>query len=202
MSDLTISGSNVTVQNVRVSGGILVQGSNVTIDHVTAQNVSISSASHVTVRYSDLGGGTEDAIHVTSDRGSMVRDVELRSNYLHDPRPSSDAHYDGTQVRGVDGLTIACSVYDGGPYRSQLNAAIYLEDANGGNSNVTIERNWLLGYGFPIFIDPSSNTTVTGNRLGGDIHWDTCYPNPKSTFRSSGNVWDATGKHVDLCGMG
>ncbi|HMM93440.1 right-handed parallel beta-helix repeat-containing protein [Phycicoccus sp.] len=202
VSDLTITGSNVTVQNVAVSGGILVQGSKVTIDHVTAQNVSISSASSVVVQYSNLGRGGEDAIHVTSDRGSQVRGVTLRYNYLHDPRPSSDAHYDGTQVRGVNGLTISCSVYDGGPYTSQLNAAIYLEDANGGNSNVTIDRNWLFGYGFPIFIDPSTNTSVTRNRIGGDIHWDACYPNPKSTFRSSGNVWDATGKPLNLCGMG
>ncbi|HMM93426.1 right-handed parallel beta-helix repeat-containing protein [Phycicoccus sp.] len=199
---LTITGDNVTVRNVHVAEGILVTGTHVTISHVTTPDIGISSAQHVLVEYTNIGNSLNDAIHVTSDRGRMVTDVTLQYNYLHDPKPPADAHYDGTQVRGVNGLRVSCSVYDAGKYTPQLNAAIYLEDANGGNSNVTIDGNWLYGTGISLFIDPSVNTVVTKNRLGGDLHWGPCYQNAKSKYTSSGNVWDSTGQPVNLCGNG
>ncbi|QIM21720.1 hypothetical protein G7075_12265 [Phycicoccus sp. HDW14] len=202
VKSLNISGSNVTVRNVKVTDGILVTGDNVTISHVTTPDIGISSARHVLVEYTNIGFSQNDAIHVTSDRGRQVQDVTLRYNYLHDPRPPADAHYDGTQVRGVNGMKVSCSVYDAGKYTSQLNAAIYLEDANGGNSNVTLDSNWLYGTGISLFIDPSVNTVATKNRIGGDLHWGPCYQNSKSKYTSSGNVWDATDKAVNLCGNG
>jgi hypothetical protein len=204
VDDIEIRGSHVTVRNVSVAGNILVTGDNAMIDHVTAQGVAISSASGTTLQYSNIGYSKEDGIHITSDRGRMIRNAVLRYNYVHHPRVPSDAHYDGTQVRGVNGLTIDCSVYDPGQFQWTLNAAVYLEDANGGDTNVRVTNNWLYGHAFPVMVD-AGTSTFTKNRIGGDIKWDVCYPAKglnSSNFSSSGNVWDATNAKLNLCGMG
>ncbi len=199
VSDLTIEGDNVKVRNVAVSGGILVTGDGVTIDHVTTKGIGISSASNVTVQYANIGFGDDDAIHVTSDRGRLVKNVSLTHNYIHDPRVSSSAHYDGTQVRGASGVTISCSNYDPGAYQSTYNAAVYLEDANGGTSNVKVVNNWLNGFGFPVMI-AASGTQLLDNKLGGDIHWENCYVGDgpgNAGLVSRGNT--RNGASINLC---
>lgn len=201
VSELVISGRGVTVRNVQVNGSILVIGDGATIDHVTAKGVSISSASGTTVQYTNIGFGRGDGIHVTSDRGRLVRNVTLRYNYVHDPRVSSTAHYDGTQVRGINGLSLSCSVYDPGAYQHMYNAAVYLEDANGGDSNIVVSHNWLYGFGFSVMMD-AANVTLSTNRVGGDIHWGLCRLGTRSgdpNLTSLGNVWDASGSPVKLC---
>jgi Right handed beta helix region len=202
--NMEIRGNNVTLHNVSVAGSILVTGDNAMIDHVTTQGIGISSASGTTVQYANIGYSKGDGIHVTSDSGRMIRNAVLRYNYIHDPRVPSDAHYDGTQVRGVNGLTIDCSVYDPGPFQDTFNAAVYLEDANGGDTNVRVTNNWLYGHAFPVMVD-AGTSTFTKNRIGGDIKWDVCYPGKglnSSNFTSSGNVWDATNAKLNLCGLG
>ncbi len=199
VSSLEIRGSNVTVKNVAVAGGILVAGNNAMIDHVTTQNIGISSASGVTVQYTNIGFGQEDAIHVTSDSGSYIQNVTLKYNYLHDPRVAPSSHYDGIQVRGASNSTIACNTIDPGPFQWTFNAAVYLEDANGGDNNIVVQNNWLNGFAFSVMMD-ARNITLLGNQLGGDIHWGECYVgtgvgNPGLT--STGNTRD--GQPVSLC---
>jgi hypothetical protein len=187
-----------------VAGSILITGDNAMIDHVTTDGVSISSASGTTVQYANIGYSKGDGVHVTSDRGKMIRGAVLRYNYIHDPRVPSGAHYDGTQVRGVDGLTIDCSVYDPGPFQETFNAAVYLENANGGDTNVRVTNNWLYGHAFAVMVD-ARTSSFTKNRIGGDIKWDVCYPGKglnSSNFTSSGNVWDTTNAKLNLCGLG
>ncbi|EWT05293.1 hypothetical protein N864_02190 [Intrasporangium chromatireducens Q5-1] len=201
VGSLVITGANATIRNVAVNGNILVKADGAMIDHVTARGIAISSASNATVRYSNVGYTKGDGINVTSDRGVMSRNILFSHNFVHDPRVPAGAHYDGSQVRGVDGLTINCSTYDPGPYASQFNAGVYLEDANGGTSNVKVTNNWLYGFGFSVMMD-ARNVTLQGNRLGGDIHWGTCYIGKRvgtAGLTSLGNVWDSSGKSLALC---
>ena len=201
VDQLVITGSDVTVRNVKVNGTVGITGDRVLVDRVTAKGVSISSATSVTVQDSDLGYGRGDGIHVTSDRGRKVRDVVLHGNYVHDPRVPDDAHYDGIQVRGVDGLSITCSVFDAGPYKPMYNAGIYLEDANGGDSNITVAHNWVYGFGFSVMMD-AVNTTLDSNRIGGDIHWGTCRLGDRTGntgLRSTANVDERSDQPVALC---
>lgn len=170
---LEIQGTSVVVRNVEVAGTILVLGDDVLLDRVTAASVAISSASRVTVQYTRIGDSQEDGITVTSDRGRMAENILLTHNYVATPNVDDEAHYDGTQVRGVDQLRIHCSTYDAGPYQPMYNAAIFLEDANGGNTEVSLEHNWLYGSGFSLMIG-SEGARIVGNRIGGDIHWGTC----------------------------
>jgi hypothetical protein len=200
-SNLNITGDDVMIRNVKVEGEILVTGDRVTLDHVTAQAIAISSASDVTVRFSDVGFGSDDAIHITSDRGRRVQNITLNNNYIHDPRVESTGHYDGTQIRGADNVMISCSTYDAGPYQPPFNAAIYLENANGGDNGATIRDNWLRGFGYVLMID-ATGTTVSGNKIGGDIHWGTCYlgkDTPPSAVASHGNVLEASGEPIPVC---
>jgi hypothetical protein len=186
VASLDISGRNVVVRNVEVAGKILVTGDDVTIDRVSMASIAISSASGTTVQYSNIGNSTDDAIHVTSDSGRMIKNVLLSHNYIHTPRAPEEAHYDGTQVRGVRGIRISCSTYDPGPYQQTFNAAVFIEEANGGNKNVSVEHNWLYGFGFSIMLD-SNDVRIVGNRVGGDIHWDTCAVGPKADLASLEN---------------
>lgn len=199
--NLVISGTDVTVRNVEVLGGIFVKGDGATIDHVKTEGIAVSSASGTTIERTEIANGADDAVHLTSDAGRRVRDVTMRYNYIHSPRVDDSAHYDGTQVRGVSGLTISCSTYNAGPYRPPYNAAIYLEDANGGNADVSIEHNWLYGFGFSVMI-ASPGTRLIGNRVGGDIHWNLCYlgdgVRPRQIVDRA-NVQEDSGRTGPLC---
>jgi hypothetical protein len=198
---LEIRGKGVTVRNVKVTGSIFITGDNATLDHVSATGIAISSASGAQVQYSNIAKSPEDGIHITSDSGRMVKNVVLSHNFIHTPKVPNSAHYDGTQVRGVRGLVISCSTYDPGKYRYPYNAAIYLEDANGGNRNVSIEHNWLYGFGFSVMID-DSKTRIIGNRVGGDIHWATCDLGDSvrvSSLKMRDNINDETGKPEQMC---
>jgi hypothetical protein len=197
---LEIRGRAVTVRNVEATGNILVTGDGALIDHVSAAGIAISSASGTTVQYADIGNGAGDGIHITSDRGRLVQNVVLKYNFVHSPRVPDDAHYDGTQVRGVEGLVISCSTYDPGAYRNTFNAAIYVEDANGGASDVIIEHNWLYGFGFSIMIG-ANGTRIIGNRVGGDIKWGSCDLEGASfsSLEIRDNVNDKTNTPEPMC---
>jgi Right handed beta helix region len=198
VSRLEIRGSGVTVRNVKVDGSIVVYGDNVMIDRVTMQHVGISSASNVTVQHADIGYGSQ-GIHLTSDRGSMARDVVLRNNYVHHPQPNEGDHYDGIQVRGVDGLLIECSVFDLGAYQDTYTAAVYLENANGNNADVRVLNNWLLGGGYIVHMSSDTvSAQFTGNRFGGQARWGICYPSNPANLTASGNTAYADGDPVDL----
>ena len=198
---LEIRGKGVTVRNVEVAGDVFITGNNAMLDHISATGVAISSASGATVQYSNIGKSSEDGIHITSDRGRMVKNVLLSHNFIHTPKVPKSAHYDGTQVRGVKGLVISCSTYDPGKYQSTFNAAVYIEDANGGNTKVSIENNWLYGFGFSVMID-APKTRIIGNRVGGDIHWDICYLSDSvsvSSLKIRDNINEETNEPEPMC---
>lgn len=202
VSNLVISGTDVKVQNVHVDGKILVTGENVHIKRVTAKHIGISSAVNVVVARASVGYGSEDGIHVTSDGDRLVRRVVLRYNFIHHPRVPPEAHYDGTQVRGVDGLVIRCSTYRAGPFRDTFNANVYLENANGGVTNATVARNWLYGSAWGVMVSAETARFI-GNRFGGDIHWGFCYLGSGSGhFESRGNVTVPQRRRINLCGQG
>lgn len=193
---LTVMGSDVTIHNVKVNGTLHVRGDRVKVDHVTANGISISGGSNDVIQYSNMSGGN-DASDVTSDTGRATNAL-LQYNYIHNPNPAPMAHYDGTQVRGVDGLKILCSNYDLGAWQSTYNSAVYMENANGGTNNVTVANNWLNGGGITLYVT-ATNLTVTGNKFGRAYHWAPCR-NLGAKFASSGNSWMDTGAAFTPCG--
>ncbi|MDF1603416.1 right-handed parallel beta-helix repeat-containing protein [Nocardioides sp. YIM 152315] len=176
---LVVRADNVTIRNVAATGGVFVQrAKNTTISHLTGPGVATSSGAGMTVEYSDLGGVDDgDSLTITSDSGTYITGATIRGNWIHDPRPSGGAHYDGLQVRGASNVVVDCNHFDLGSYVSQLNAAVYFEDANGGYSGVSVTRNWLTGGAWSTMWGHANdgNTVLSGNRFDGDIHWGTCY---------------------------
>lgn len=199
-----VTGSGVKIVNSQFTGSVVVrQASNVVLSHSGALSAAVSGSQGVTLEYLNLGGAS-DAIHITSDTG-QVSGVTLRNNYIHNPQPPADAHYDGTQVRGIKGLSITCSTYELGPWQTTYNAGIYLENAQGGDDDIVIDHNWIDGGGFAISVD-ATNLRVTSNRFGRAYHWGVCDNASNAggyrSFTSSGNVWDDTGAALNLCGQG
>jgi hypothetical protein len=197
---LHVVGNNVTIRNVKVlvpTLSIYVEGNDVMIDHVSSPAITISSASRTTIQYSNLSGTDEDTFHVTSDGDRYISGTKLLYNYLHDPKPVASAHSDGLQVRGATEMLVHCNVIDGGDWIDPYNAAVYLQQANGGDSKITVSNNWLYGYAWGIMLGNGTDFTVIGNHFGGDIHWGICYLNMQSIgagFSGSGNVDDRSGK--------
>lgn len=202
VKDLVISGARAKLYNVQVTGSILITGDYAYLDRVTTTHIGVSSAQNVRIQNSNISGGSADGIHITSDRGRTVKGVVLYHNYIHEPAGLTQNHYDGTQIRGADGVQISCSVYDAGAYKPTWNSAVFLENANGGTRNVQVRDNWFYGYAFSIMVD-ATNAKFIGNRVGGQIKWGPCYVNTTNgtVFTSDKNVWDATGAPLNFCGM-
>lgn len=198
--ELRIEGSDVTVRNVAVAGRVLVSGDNVTLSRISAQGLSVSSARRVRLTESRITGSTEDAVHITSDRGRTAGQIMLDHNYIAEPRVGDTAHFDGTQIRGADGIVITCSTYDAGEYRKGYNAAIYLEDANGGTRDVVIADNHLRGFGFSVML-AARDLAITGNSADGDVRWGPCMIGDGFSLadvRQRENT--VQGRAEDLCG--
>jgi hypothetical protein len=198
-----VYGNNVTITNSQFVGSVVAYGDNFTVSHTTAQGVALSGVAGGLLEYLNISGW-DDGIDLFSDTGP-VSNITLRYNYIHNPNPPASAHADGTQVRGVTGLAITCSVYDLGAWQTTYNSAIYLENAYQGDTNITLSNNWLNGGGYTISVD-ATNLTVTNNRFGADDHWGQCDNASNkggiAAFTSHGNVLDATGQPLNLCGQG
>jgi hypothetical protein len=180
--NLTIAAPNVVVRNSRSTGIILVHpgGDGALVTRVTGGGVTVSSARRAVIEKSNFTNAGGDTFHVTSDQGVYVSDVTIRGNYVHDPVVASGDHYDGLQVRGAANVLVECNNIDLGAYRPEFNAPVFIEDANGGNSNVRIVDNWLLGGAFNVMFSSvgSSNAgriILNGNKVGGNYRWGLCF---------------------------
>ncbi|NJS13423.1 MAG: hypothetical protein HC788_01055 [Sphingopyxis sp.] len=191
---MLFSGDNIRIERCEVIGG-----------------VSLSGVDTAVIEYNNIHDINDDGIHLTSDSG-QVRQVRIAHNFVHSfVYPASiactDPHSDGIQVRGVDGLTLFNNVFDMGPWQSicngrynPLSAAIFLQDANGGNRNITVDRNYLNGSAIVARIGPGPNTRFTNNRFGRDERYGLVenLSRPGDLVDKSGNVRDDTGEPVNF----
>lgn len=188
--DLVVNAPGVSLVDLEVAGTIRIRADHVTLSRVRAQTVVVSSASHVTIEDSEFTGGADDGIHITSDRGTTSSDITVRRSYIHSPARGGEKHYDGIQVRGVDGLVIDCSAFDAGDYEPRQNAGIFLQEANGGNRNVTVRDNLIKGFAWSLMVG-SPGVEVTGNTVAQAARWGPCYPTIGPDSRFEGNSMQA-----------
>lgn len=189
------SGSNITIRNSYFASGVLFNGDNITVERSTINDgVSFSGTAGVLFRYNNVQNFAGDAMHVTADSGP-VSNVTLASNYVHAPAPSCGDHADGLQVRGVNGLSVTGNTIDMGPWiqvcgADVLNAAIFLESANGGNTNMTISANYLNGGGYILRLTPGAGQTITNNAFGNNGQYGQVLNNT-----SAGNIINKSGNY-------
>jgi hypothetical protein len=197
--DLVVTASDVAIRNVQVAGKILVIGDRVTVHRSTAKSLGVSSASVVRVQFSRFTNSQDDGLHVTSDRGKLIRDVVLHGNLIDNPQPPTDAHYDGLQVRGVDGLTVSCNSFDAGAIKEQYNAAVFLEPANGNNSNVSVRDNWLIGSAWSVMVFRPTSSEFVRNQVSGSVRWGSCHSDglTAANYKQAGNTLN--GAPLVLC---
>ena len=192
------SGNNITLRNCSIHGnGILFSGDNITVENCIIEGgVSLSGTNGVTFRYNEVLNFSGDGIHLTSDSGQAAN-VSLAHNYIHRPTPGCGDHADGIQVRGVDTLSLYNNTFDMGPWvqvcgQDALNAAVFFESANGGNSNITVDGNYLNGAGITLRLSPGSNQRITNNRFGHDYKY-----NVVSNQTSGGDITQNTDNVMD-----
>lgn len=201
----TFAGNNVTVRNCKLYSGVLFAGNNIKIEHCEIiGGASLSGTATASIVFNNIHSSEDDGIHITSDRG-RVSNVTVANNFIHSFAPACGAHADGIQVRGVDGLTISGNVIDMGAWRrvcglNALNAAIFLQDANGGNKNITVDGNYLNGGGYVIYIGIGPNTRIVNNRIGRDEKFGlfSNTSNPGDIVAGTGNVRDNNNESVSV----
>jgi Right handed beta helix region len=201
-----LTGSNVTLRNCRIASGLLIQRArNVRVERCEiVGGVSLSGSVDVVLDRNNIHGSGDDLLHVTSDTG-RVRNVTMSNNFVHEANPRCGAHADGIQVRGVDQLVLFNNVIDMGPWRQvcgqdALNAAVFLEDANGGNVGITLNENFLNGGGHTLRVGPSATTRIVRNKFGRDERYGPVLvtATPGSIIEAAGNARDDTGEPIRI----
>lgn len=202
------AGSDVVIRNCRSRVSIQLSGARSRIENCNIQGgISVSGASDVVIRRNNIQGSTSDLIHVTSDTG-RIRNLTITDNFLHNPQPACGAHADGIQVRGVENLRIENNAIDMGAWRQvcgqdALNAALFFENANGGNLTIRIIGNYLNGAGYVLRLAPGRDQHITGNRFGRDERYGLILNNAAAgdIVAASGNVRDDNGDAVPIPGL-
>lgn len=143
---VTFTGSNVTLKGCKVDNHLILRGTNITVEDSDVAALAVSGTNGFTIRRVRITGRMgEDGIHITSDTGQCANGLIERC-YIGNGILSGESHYDGIQVRGVQHLIIRYNRFDvlasGATFNTQYNASVFLENAQGGNSDVTVHHNW------------------------------------------------------------
>ena len=195
--DLELVGEGQVLRNSRIEGQLVVRGADITVEDSEVGGLAITSATGVVARRVEVFGHLgSDGIHVTSDSGARASDILVEGCWVHSPQVEAQSHYDGIQVRGVDGLTLYGNTFDLGPWQEPYNAAIFLEDANGGNVDVLVERNIINGGGYAVYVQ-GQDVRFVDNRFGRDAKWALIFPE-HAPFQESGSVWADDGSALSL----
>lgn len=182
------------------SWGLAQRCTSVNMEDVDARAWSISSCQNVFMNRIELFGSSGDLLHITSDAGTMCNNITITNSCFHSPKPGAGAHLDGVQVRGVNWLTFRNNYISVGPWvtvsgQDVLNAAVFLENANGDNRNVTLERNYLDGGGYIFRAGTGGHTNlkIIDNVFGPNGKYGAAYLNNVRPLKCYGNVMESGG---------
>jgi len=184
---LTITTEGAVVENLDVTGSILIQASNVTLRNVKVTGASTAALirpgagvtgtviEHCEINLQGAAGGIG---HIGS--GTIVRNCRINgygdgikvesgglyeNNYITTSRaPGSTKHIDGMQGSGDSGYTIRHNVIDV-PSSTGGNSAIFVQAWNGSAnyniSNITVTENYLSGGNYTIFMNGGKTSDGT-----------------------------------------
>lgn len=219
----TITVDGTTIDSKDVTGSLIIQAKNVTIknskihdDPGATAGLNVQDSGHLDISDSEIYNfqvgivytnwtATRVNMHdMTFDNIKMSSNATLQDSWIHDPKPTSDAHWDGIQVQnGVVNTVIQGNVIDASG--ADANSALFLCPDLGPSTDgpLTVKNNWLNGGNYTINVLDGNNKqyyikniSVTGNRFGRDAQYGPTYVNVPVTW--SGNVWDDTGAPLTL----
>ena len=149
-----IYGDNLTFTNCELQGGMGFRGQTVgvTLTDCTLIGGSwVSSADNITFIRCKVENFAGDAFHVTADSpaGNTCNNITLDSCYVSNATPNVGDHADGIQIRGSDNVRIEnCWFHMGTVFDDRINACVYFEEDNGGNTNYHVENNYFSANGY------------------------------------------------------
>ncbi|MEK7571788.1 MAG: hypothetical protein AAB553_05950 [Patescibacteria group bacterium] len=207
--DVVVYANNFTIKNSRITDGSLIlrNNSDIVIENSRIGGISVSGAKNVTIRHSDIGGNVNGrGIYIAiGSNDQRPQNILVEDSWVHGQNIASidgqkGGSYYSVHVRGVENLTLKNNYFDATPFIQLPEgggtvAAIALQNANGGNDNVTIEGNCVDGGGFMFYLE-ANNLTVTNNKIGRP-HYTLLYPK-FTEFSQSGNTWMKSGNPVEI----
>jgi hypothetical protein len=225
-----------TIDAMNISGGISVEANNVTIKNCrilatgwwaidVADGVTGTTILHCEIYTNDGGYIGIHGAHITAC-GNYIHGFEnaitvyggstLQANYIDRMQSmQSDAHFDGIEIYGGDGLT---RIWGNNIHFSDTNGnwmsetgAINLTAWAENIDSVEIHGNWIGGGTYSLYIDEqnsykATNIRVTNNHwygvapLGHAVYGPFSYARRESITAWSGNVWEGDGTMVNLPG--
>lgn len=197
-------GNNLIIKNCKIPNGLQVNGTNVRIEHCEVTGgISCSGAKDITISNNNISQFTQ-GVYVASDSG-QASDIKIEKNFIHTPDPPCEAHSDGIQVRGVNKIVIDNNTVDMGPWKQvcgldAYTAAVFIQDANGGHENVTINNNYMNGGGRILLLTSGTDIKVTNNRFGRTYQYGV-YGNdttPGDITKWENNVFDDNEEPITL----
>jgi hypothetical protein len=218
---LIITTAGTVIDSKDVRGALIIRAKNVVIrnskihdDMGAVAGINVQDGGSATITDSEIynfevgivyGNWTATRINmhdISFDGSKIGSNAQLLDSWIHSPKPTSDAHWDGVQVQG--GVTN--TVIKGNNIEStgaDTNSAVFIADDLGPSTNgpLTVTGNWLNGGNYTIYANPGrggysiSNISITNNRFGHDAKYGPAYVSVPVTW--SGNVWDDTGKTVN-----
>lgn len=186
--------SDLVIRNCLVQGQIKVREcTNVLIEYCDATGFIIDGAHNIELRYCYATGELGvDGMQIKADGGAVPTNVWVHHNYLGNAVVNASSHYDGVQVRGVEGLRFEYNYLDpADTFSDRQNAAIFLQNANGGNWNVVVNNNWIKAMGHGVLSISVANTAeFTNNTFYEGPHSGKLVKALSGTIVQSGNKWD------------
>ena len=216
-----ITTANTVIDSKDVTGSLIIRAKNVVIrnskihdDPTAVAGINVEDSGSATITDSEIYNFQVGIVYnnwtairinmhdITFDGMKMASNAQLRNSWIHNPRPSADAHWDGVQVQsGVTNTVIQGNFIDA--TGASANSALFLCPDLGPSTNgpLTVTGNWLDGGNYTLNVLDGANKTyyianisVTNNRFGHGGRYGPTYVNVPVTW--TGNVWDDTGATI------
>lgn len=218
---MRITTAGTVIENKDVSGGLRIEAKNVVI-----KNSKVHGSDEVGIYTTDTGSATITDTEIYGFQTGLVYSnftalrvnlhdlsydgVKLSSNakvqdsWIHAPRPSADAHWDGIQVQdGVVNTVIQGNNIEA--TAANANSALFLCPDLGPSTNgpLTVQGNWLSGGNFTVATLDGNNgkyfikvIVIKDNKFGSKGQYG--YSNVNVPIIQSGNLVEATGAPYTL----
>lgn len=218
----TVTTDGTIIDSMDVTGSLIIRARNVTIrnskihdDPGAVAGINIQDGASATITDSEIYNFQVGIVYenwtairvnmhdISFDGIKMGSNTQLLDSWLHSPKPTSDAHWDGVQVQaGVTNTFIKGNVIDS--TGADTNSALFLAPDQGPSTDgpLTVTGNWLDGGNYTVFVNDGAgkqyyiaDISVTDNRFGHGAKYGPAYVNVPVSW--SGNVWDDTGARID-----
>jgi hypothetical protein len=206
----TITTAGTVIDGKDVNGALRIEAKNVTIKNSKVHGDLSSTGIYVTynfevgITYSNFTAIRVNLHDITFDGLKMSSNARLQDSWIHAPKPTADAHWDGVQVQnGVVNTVIQGNNIDASG--SGTNSALFLCPDIGPSTAgpLTVTSNWLSGGNFTVAILDGNNgqyfiksIIVRTNRFVTPGQYG--FSNVNVPITQSGNVVDSSGAAYTL----